>query len=127
MIQVGTILNIVDNSGGKKVRCIKVFPGFKRRYARIGDIVLVSVRSLRTKRKTTSKVKKGEIFRALIIRTKSKKVNSVGDSIQFLENSAVLLNKQNKILGSRILGSVPGSFRFSKHLRIVSLSAGLVN
>lgn len=127
MIQVGTVLNVVDNSGGRKVRCIKVFPGFKRRYANIGDVVLVSIRSLRTKRRTTSKVKKGEIFKALIVRTKAKKFNFLAESVQFLENSVVLLNKQNKILGSRIFGPIPSALRFSKHLRAVSLCAGLVN
>ena len=127
MIQAGTVLNVVDNSGGRKVRCIKVFPGFKRRYANIGDVVLVSIKSLRTKRRATSKVKKGEIFKALIVRTKSKKSNFFGESVQFLENSVVLLNRQNKILGSRVFGSIPSVFRFSRHLRVVSLSAGLVN
>lgn len=127
MIQVGTVLNVVDNSGGRKVRCIKVSSGYMRRYAGIGDIILVSVKSLRTKRRVASKVKKGEIFKALILRTQSKKINFSGESMQFLENSVVLLNKQNKFLGSRIFGSIPGNFRFSKHLRIVSLCAGLVN
>lgn len=127
MIQVGTVLNVVDNSGGRKVRCIKVPLGYKRRYARVGNVIVVSVKSLRAKRRATSKVKKGEIFRALIVRTQSKSVNFSGESIQFLENSVVLLNKQNKLLGSRIFGSIPGLFRYSKHLRVVSLCAGLVN
>jgi large subunit ribosomal protein L14 len=127
MIQVGTVLNIVDNSGGRKVRCIKVPLGYSRRYAGIGDVVLVSVKSLRTKRRTVSKVKKGDIFQALIIRTYSKKSSLSGESLQFLENSAILLNRQNKFLGSRIFGSIPGNFRFSKYLRAVSLCAGLVS
>jgi large subunit ribosomal protein L14 len=126
MIQIGTVLNVVDNSGGRKARCIKVPLGYKRRYAGIGNVIVVSVKSLRTKRRAASKVKKGEIFKALVVRTKSKASSVSGESMEFLENSVVLLNKQNKLVGSRVFGSIPGSFRYSKHLRVVSLCAGLV-
>jgi large subunit ribosomal protein L14 len=126
MIQTSTILNIIDNSGGKKARCIKVICGYKKRYAYIGDIILVSIQSLRKKRKSTTKVKKGEIYKALIIRTNNKLFYLYGDSISFLENSIVILNKQNKLLGTKVFGSLLSKFRYSKYLRLVSLSAGLI-
>jgi large subunit ribosomal protein L14 len=127
MIQVGTFLNVVDNSGGRKVQCIKISFGYRQKYAGIGAVVLVSVKSLRTKRRATSKVRKGDIFKALIVKTKVKKSFFSGESMQFLENSVILLNRQNKVLGSRIFGSIPGIFRSSRHLRVVSLCAGLVH
>jgi large subunit ribosomal protein L14 len=127
MIQVGTLLNVIDNSGARKASCIKVIPGYKRRYARIGDLIVVSIKSLRTKRKATSKTKKGEIYKALVVRTKPKQLTFSGESTAFLENSIILLNKQNKLIGTRIFGALPSSFRYTKFLRVVSLSAGLVN
>ncbi len=127
MIQVNTILNVIDNSGARKGCCIKVVSGYRRRYARIGDIVIVSIKSLRTRRKSTSKVKKGEIYKALVVRTKPKTKSFSGESISFFENSVVLLNKQNKFIGTRVFGSLPSQFRYTKYLRVVSLSAGLIS
>jgi large subunit ribosomal protein L14 len=127
MIQVGTILNVIDNSGARKACCIKVILGYQRRYANVGDVIVVSIKSLRTKRKSTSKAKKGEIYRALVVRTKYKTVQFSGESIKFFENSIVLLNKQNKLVGTRIFGSLPAVFRYTKFLRVTSLSAGLIN
>lgn len=126
MIQVGTHLNIVDNSGARKVACIKLLRGFKRRYACIGDLILVSIKSIRSKRKLSSKTKKGEKYRALIVKTKSRNKSIFGDSISFNENSAVLLNTQNKLIGTRIFGSIPRNFRYTKFLRVATLSSGLV-
>jgi large subunit ribosomal protein L14 len=71
MIQNGTYLNVIDNSGAKNVCCIKVSPGYRNRYASIGDVITVSVKNLRTKRRATSKVKKGEVLKALVVRTKA--------------------------------------------------------
>lgn len=127
MIQVGTNLNVIDNSGARKACCIKVLSGYRRRYAFIGDVVVVSIKSLRTRRKFASKAKKGEIYKALVVRVKSKKTSFSGESINFFENSIVLINKQNKLVGTRIFGSLPVFFRYTKHLRVVSLSAGLVS
>lgn len=124
MIQNGTYLNIVDNSGAKVACCIKVMIGYKRRYARIGDLVMISIKSLRTKRRFSSKTKKGEVYRALLIRAKVNKVSYNGDFNSFFENSAVLLTKQNKLLGTRIFGSISKSFRYTKYLKLLSLSAG---
>jgi large subunit ribosomal protein L14 len=126
MIQVGTILNVIDNSGARKVICIKVMAGYRRRYAFVGDLVMVSVRNLRTKRKSTSKVKKGEIYKALVVRTKNCIKQFSGENLKFFENSVVLLNKQNKFIGTRIFGALPVSFRYTKYLRVLSLSNGTI-
>lgn len=126
MVQVGTILNVVDNSGARKACCIKVLSGYKKRYAMIGDLIVVSIKNLRTKRKLTSKVKKGEVYKALVVRTISNQKHFSEDSINFFENSIVLLNKQNKFVGTRVFGSLPTSFRFTKYLKLISLSSGLI-
>ena len=96
MIQNGTYLNVIDNSGAKKVYCIQVKGGYKKRYARIGDIITVSVKMLRTKRRATSKVKKGEVLKALIVRTKCGLKDYSNKSISFFENSVILLNNNNR-------------------------------
>jgi len=83
MIQQQTILKVSDNSGAKSAKCIKVLGGFKKRFARLGNVVIVSIKELRNKSRKTSKVKKGEIYKALIIKTKTKQVNKDG-SIFFL-------------------------------------------
>jgi len=127
MIQNGTYLNIVDNSGARSAFCIKVLSGFSRRYARIGDIVVVSIKSLRTKRRLTSKAKKGEIYKAVIVRTKVGKTFISGNKLSFFENSAILLVKQKKFLGTKIFGAIPQFFRYTKFLKVASLSAGLVS
>ena len=126
MIQTGTFLNVIDNSGAKNVLCIKVLSGYKRRYVKIGDLIVVSVKNLRAKRRSSSKIKKGEITKALVVRTKSTVRSFSGEEVNFFENSVVLLNNQKKPLGTRIFGSLPKLFRFTKYLRIISLSAGLI-
>jgi|TARA_B110000879_G_scaffold211401_1_gene304003 large subunit ribosomal protein L14 len=127
MIQNGTYLNVIDNSGAKIVGCIQVKNGFKKRYASMGDIIVVSVKSLRNKRRITSKVKKGEVLKALIVRTKSRIKESSNKSINFFENSVILLTNNNRPLGTRIFGVLPKFFRFTKHFKIASLSAGLIS
>ena len=127
MIQNGTYLNVIDNSGAKIVGCIQVKNGFKKRYASMGDIIVVSVKSLRNKRRITSKVKKGEVLKALIVRTKSRIKESSNKSINFFENSVILLTNNNRPLGTRIFGVLPKFFRLTKHFKIASLSAGLIS
>ena len=126
MIQAGTSLSVADNSGAKKVCCIKVFFGFKRRYASIGDLITISVKSIRKKRKLTSKTKKGDLHKALIVRTKSGLRSISGEKIRFYENAVVLLGKQSKFIGTRILGSLPVYFRYTKFLRVLSLANGTI-
>nr|YP_009495395.1 ribosomal protein L14 [Cylindrotheca closterium]AWQ64042.1 ribosomal protein L14 [Cylindrotheca closterium] len=107
MIQQQTILKVADNSGAKTVKCIKVLGGFKKRYAKLGDIVVVSVQQLRNKSKKTSKVSKGEVFRALVVRTKKKYRKKDGSSFFLQENAVALINKQGNPIGTRILGPIP--------------------
>jgi large subunit ribosomal protein L14 len=127
MIQKGTFLNVVDNSGAKVGVCIHIYSGYKSRYAFTGSTILVSIKNLRSKRRASSKIKKGEIYKALIVRTKKQINKFSGDTLFFLDNSIVLLNKQNKFIGTKVFGSIPSSFRYSKFLRIASLSSGLVS
>ena len=125
MIQTGTLLNVIDNSGARQVKCLKIFKGYKRRYAFAGDFVLVSVKNLREKRKEFSRVKKGDICKALIVRTKvSPWINHKTESFSFLDNAAILLSKQEKLLGTRIFGGLPRSLRKKSGIKMFLISAG---
>jgi large subunit ribosomal protein L14 len=126
MIQTQTLLKVSDNSGAKIAKCIKVLGGFKKKYAKLGDIIIVSIQKLRNKSKNTSKVKKGEVCKALIIRTKVKYFKKDGTQICFNENSITLLNKQENPIGTRIIGPIPKFLKKKKFQKILSLSSGLV-
>ena len=126
MIQQQTILKVADNSGAKTVRCIKVLGGFQKRYAKLGDIVVVSVQQLRNKSKKTSKVSKGEVFRALVVRTKKRYQKKDGSSFFLQENAVALINKQGTPMGTRILGPSPKILKKTKFMKFVSLSIGLI-
>ncbi|MFO7728463.1 MAG: 50S ribosomal protein L14 [Desulfonatronovibrio sp.] len=119
MIQIQTTLNVADNSGAKKVGCIKVLGGSKRRYASIGDIIVVSVKDAMPH----SKVKKGEVYKAVIVRTKKEIGRPDGSHIRFDNNSAVLLNKTTMDpIGTRIFGPVARELRAKNFMKIVSLA-----
>ena len=124
MIQVGTELKIVDNSGAKKAYCIKVLStSSNNKIAKVGSFILVVIKALRKqKSKSKSKVKKGEIVKALVIRTKNFNKNN----IYFFENAVVLYSKQMKLIGTRIFGPILKSFRYTKHLRVTLISKKLV-
>jgi large subunit ribosomal protein L14 len=126
MIQQQTLLKVSDNSGAKIVKCIKVLGGFKKKVAYLGDIIIVSVQQLRNKSKVTSKVKKGEIYKALIIRTKKKKIKKDGSIIGFKENSVSLINKQNNPIATRIIGPVPKELKKKIFNKFIQLSSGIV-
>jgi large subunit ribosomal protein L14 len=126
MIQSGTYLNVIDNSGAKKCICIQVKTGYKQKYSYIGDLITVSVKKLRSKRRNLSKVKKGQIYKALIVKTKKVKSFFNGDTTSFLENCIILLNNKNKIVGTRIFGSLPKDLRYTKYLKILSLCSGKI-
>ena len=126
MIQQRTVLKVSDNSGAKTVRCIKVLGGFKKKYAKLGDIVIVSIQQLRNKAKETSKVKKGEVYKALIIRTRTKFIKKDGSQICFNENSVVLLNKQENPITTRIVGPLPKFLKKKKFQKFISISTGLL-
>ena len=126
MIQQETILKVADNSGAKTVKCIKVLGGFKKRYAKLGDTIVISVQRLRNKAKSASKVFKGGVFRALVVRTK-KRCKKKDGSFFFMEDNAVaLINKQGNPIGTRILSPLPKTLKKKKFMKFVSLSLGLV-
>jgi large subunit ribosomal protein L14 len=126
MIQQQTILKVSDNSGAKTVKCIKVLGGFKKKYAKLGDIITVSVQKLRNKLKKTSKVKKKEIYKALIIRTKIYSKKKDNFSILFNENSVVLINLQGNPIGTRIIGPLPKKLKNKNFKKFISISNGLI-
>ncbi len=118
MIQMTSVLDVADNSGAKKVYCIKVLGGSRRRYAGIGDIIVVSIREAIP----GAKVKKGEVSRAVIVRTRKELARSDGSSIKFDGNSAVLVDKQNEPIGTRIFGPVARELRAKRFMKIISLA-----
>ena len=126
MIQQQTVLNVSDNSGAKQVKCIKVLGGFRRKFARLGDIIVVSIAKIRVKSRQTAKVRKGEIFKALIIKTKKKSINKDGASLSFDENSVILLNNNYSPISNRIIGSIPRTLKKTKLAKFGSMSLGVV-
>ncbi len=118
MIQMQTSLDIADNSGAKKVMCIKVLGGSHRRYAGIGDIIKVSVKDAIPR----GKVKKGEVYNALVVRTRKGVRRSDGSVIRFDGNAAVILNAQLQPIGTRIFGPVTRELRGEKFMKIISLA-----
>jgi large subunit ribosomal protein L14 len=122
MIQEYTRLNVADNTGAKKAMCIRVLGGSKRRYGRIGDEIVVSIKSAIP----GGTVKKGEIARAVIVRTKKEMRRSDGSYIRFDENAAVLINDQNEPRGTRIFGPVARELREKQYMKIVSLAPEVI-
>jgi large subunit ribosomal protein L14 len=118
MIQTSSVLDVADNSGAKKVYCIKVLGGSRRRYASVGDIIVVSVREAIP----GSKVKKGEIAKAVVVRTAKELSRSDGSYIRFDGNSAVLINAEGEPIGTRIFGPVARELRAKRFMKIVSLA-----
>jgi large subunit ribosomal protein L14 len=118
MIQVCTKLDVADNSGAKIVMCIKVLGGSRRRYAELGDVIVVSVKECLP----NTKVKKGDVMRAVVVRTAREHRRSDGTYIKFDDNSAVLINPQKEPIGTRIFGPVARELRAKKFMRIVSLA-----
>lgn len=118
MIQTSSVLDVADNSGAKKVYCIKVLGGSRRRYASVGDVIVVSIREAIP----GSKVKKGDVARAVIVRTSKEIQRSDGSFIRFDGNSAVLINKENEPIGTRIFGPVARELRAKRFMKIVSLA-----
>lgn len=118
MIQMQSILNVADNSGAKKLFCIKVLGGSKRRFAGVGDVIVVSVRESIP----NSKVKKGDVQKAVIVRTAKEIGRADGSYIRFDENAAVLIDKNMEPVGTRIFGPVARELRAKKYMKIVSLA-----
>ena len=118
MIQMQTILNVADNSGAKRIQCIKVLGGSHRRYAEIGDIIKVSVKDAIPR----GKVKKGDVYNAVVVRTKNGVRRRDGSLIRFDANAAVLLNNQLQPIGTRIFGPVTRELRSERFMKIISLA-----
>jgi len=124
MIQTNSLFRVSDNSGAKKVKCIKVLGGFRRQFAYIGDLVVGSIQNVKQHKKKKIKVKEGEVIRALVIRTRAKTLRKNSSRLSFQENSVVLMNNKNKPLSTRVIGPVGKEFRNSKFMRVASLSSG---
>jgi large subunit ribosomal protein L14 len=118
MIQMQTNLDVADNSGAKRVQCIKVLGGSKRRFATVGDVIVVSIKEAAPR----GKVKKGDVHRAVIVRTAKDIHRPDGSTIRFDGNAAVLINKQNEPIGTRIFGPVVRELRARKFMKIISLA-----
>lgn len=118
MIQMQTVLNVADNSGAKSVMCIKVLGGSHRRYARVGDVIKVSIRDAIPR----GKVKKGEVYNAVVVRTRKGIRRADGSTIRFDTNAAVILNAKHEPVGTRIFGPVTRELRNEKFMKIVSLA-----
>lgn len=131
MIQQETILQVADNSGAKTVKCIKILGGYKKKYAKLGDIIVVSVQELRNKSKLTSKVKKGEIYKALVLRTR-KIIRKKDGTILFYSkktknsNAVTLINKKGNPVATRITEPVPFRLKKKQFMKFINLSTGLL-
>ncbi len=119
MIQMQTTLGVADNSGAKKVQCIKVLGGSHRRYANVGDVIVVSVKETQGSK---SKVKKGQVCKAVIVRTVKGLRRPDGESIRFDTNAVVLLNAQLQPIGTRVFGAVARELRMKQFMKIISLA-----
>ena len=122
MIQMQTELDVADNSGAKRVECIKVLGGSRRRYAALGDVIIVSIKEALP----NGKVKKGDVARAVVVRTRREYSRQDGTYIKFDANSAVLVDKDNEPIGTRIFGPVARELRAKKFMKIVSLAPEVI-
>ncbi len=122
MVQVSTVLDVADNSGARRVQCIRVLGGTRRRYASIGDIIVVSVKEAIP----NSKVKKGTVVKAVVVRTAKEIGRPEGSYIRFDNNSAVLIDNQREPVGTRIFGPVARELRAKKFMKIVSLAPEVI-
>ena len=118
MIQMQTNLDVADNSGARRVMCIKVLGGSKRKYAHVGDVIVVSVKEAIPR----GRVKKGEVMKAVVVRTNQAIKRKDGSVIRFDKNAAVIVNKQSEPIGTRIFGPVPRELRAKNHMKIISLA-----
>jgi large subunit ribosomal protein L14 len=118
MIQMQSSLDVADNSGARRVMCIKVLGGAKRRYAGVGDIIVVSVKEAIPR----GRVKKGDVMKAIVVRTAKDIRRADGSVIRFDRNAAVLINKDGEPIGTRIFGPVPRELRARNHMKIISLA-----
>jgi large subunit ribosomal protein L14 len=122
MIQMRTILDVADNSGARRVQCIKVLGGSRRKYAGLGDVIVVAVKEAMP----NQKVKKGQTARAVVVRTTREYLRPDGSYVKFDENSAVLIDKENEPIGTRIFGPVARELRGKNFMKIISLAPEVI-
>ncbi len=118
MIQMRSILDVADNSGAKKVQCVKVLGGSKRKYARLGDVIVVSVKEAMPE----GNVKKGSVIKGVVVRTRKESRRPDGSYIRFDQNAVVLINAQGEPVGTRIFGPVARELRWREYMKIISLA-----
>jgi large subunit ribosomal protein L14 len=118
MIQMRTNLEVADNSGARRVQCIKVLGGSRRKYASVGDVIVVSIKEAIPR----GRVKKGDVLKAVVVRTAKDIKRADGSTIRFDSNAAVLINNQKEPIGTRIFGPVPRELRAKNHMKIISLA-----
>jgi large subunit ribosomal protein L14 len=131
MIQQESLLQVADNSGAKTVKCIKILGGYKKKSAKLGEIIITSVQELRNKSKITSKVKKGEIYKALILRTKKTLPKKDGTTVFCSKktkksNAVLLINKKGNPIGTRITEPIPFKLRKRQYMKFLSISPGFI-
>lgn len=126
MIQQQTILKVIDNSGAKNVKCIKVLGGFKKKFACSGSVIIVSIQNLKKNFKMSSKIKKGDVIKALILKTKIKTKKKDGSFMFFKNNCVCLVNKQGNPIATRIIGLIPKNLKKNKFMKLTTLSAGFI-
>lgn len=122
MISIQTKLKVKDNTGIKKVQCIKIF----NKTSSLGNIILISIKEIKKNLKKKIKIKKGNIFKALIVQTKYNNKNTIGHYLSYSENSVILLNNKEEPIGSRIFGPISTQFRLKKKLKIISLASYII-
>ncbi len=118
MIQMGTILHVADNSGAKKAKCVKVLGGSMRMISGIGDIIVISI----VDAIPNAKVKKGQVYKGVIVRTVKENKRPDGSTIKFSKNAVVVLDKQGDMIGTRVFGAVPRELRAKNFMKIISLA-----
>ena len=122
MIQMRSILDVADNSGAKKVQCVKVLGGSKRKYARLGDVIVVSVKEAMPE----GNVKKGSVIKGVVVRTRKESRRPDGSYIRFDQNAVVLINAQGEPVGTRIFGPVARELRWREYMKIISLAPEVI-
>jgi len=127
MIQTQTKLKIIDNSGAKVSQCIKVLGGYRKKTATVGDTIVVSIKKVKTGiSNTKSKIRKGQVTKALVLQTKKAIHRKDGSSLRFKDNSALILNQQGQPSGTRVLGVIPKEIKRYKQARVTSLAPGIL-
>lgn len=133
MIQKFSVVNVVDNSGAQLARCIHLYGGYRQRYGKVGDRILVSILSMKKSKKQRKSrnrekeiINKGSVVKGVLVRTKKVKIKNVLSKFYFNENSIVLINEKNKFLSSRVFGGVMSLLRKTRFLRVTTMSGGVI-